>query len=369
MKTRHILLLASLLLASPSLLAQEDQGQQDQGLSQSQSQLRFEKDTVDLGDVYQENHYPVTFPFRVEGPDPLKITALETSCGCTEAHVEVEGERLALEKGVSIEAGKSGMIVATFSSQQFSHRKISTVTVRGNGLNMPSKLSISAMVHPVFELSPSRLTFGELLYIRKGSDAPVDPKELDKRTRLVFVKAPEPFTVTRWAYVPPGVSIVDTNRAETGPDGKSQTRSFEIKVHLDAAPGRITNSILGETSLGKTLEIVLVGEILGPVKYFPGERILFGMVNQGQAASRRLKAVVGGPGMTLPEPSLKLDGDAVFTAAVVDRQPGQQYEIRIDISTEATVGRHSAILRLSFPSESGIEPKEFPINAVVRQPQ
>lgn len=343
---------------------------QNEGYAPSNSQLRFGKDTVDLGDVYQENDYDVEFPFEIEGTDPVLVTAIETSCGCTDAYFELKGVKTPILPGqpLAIPADvRSGVIKARFSSQQFHNRKISTLTLRGNGVGMPQKLTISAFIRAIFELSPQRVAFGEILY-RKGG-MPLTEEETAARAKQVLVAAPQAFTVTRWAYLPPGIQVVDTGKAETGPDGKSQTRCFEIRVTADAPPGRLTSSILAETSLNKTLEIIVIGEILGPVRYYPGERILFGMVNQGQAPTRRLKVVVGGPGMILPEPKVELIGEGPLKAEIVDRQADVQYEIKIDLAPDAPVGRHSAVLRLSYPAESGIEPKEFPVTAVVRQPQ
>lgn len=328
-------------------------------LEASRSQIEFETMTEDLGDSYQENEYPVGFPFMVRGPDPAKVTALQISCGCTDAHVEVGGERWPLEKPIPPDTPAA--VKATFKAPIMHGRKISTIEVRGNAANLPLRLTIQAMVKPFFELVPSRVSFGEVAAASLKANCP----SFD-----VQVVAPEAFQIARWAYVPPGIIVEDTARTETGPDGKSFARWLKVALDPAARPGRYVQSVMGETSLGRNLEIPVLGEVVGLVKYFPESFVRFGLVNQGHEVTRKIKVVAGGAAVTLPQPVLEMapaaPADAVFSAGFGAVQMGREYEVLVTIQPGASVGNHKATLRLTYPPDSGIEAKEFPVSAVVR---
>ena len=94
----------------------------------SKSDLKFDYLEVDLGNVFQHHTYPLEFPFLVDGPDPVVLFELDTSCGCTlpftrpDWDLEVEGQEWPLNK--PIPAGARGAIAATFDAGRYKDDKI-----------------------------------------------------------------------------------------------------------------------------------------------------------------------------------------------------------------------------------------------------
>ena len=105
----------------------------------SRSRVQFEFLDLDLGVIYQENTTEIRFPFVVEGPDPVTITGMDASCGCSEVSLEVEGKPYPIN--TPIKAGAKGAVVGTFNAAQYLNTKTSTIRVMGNAMNLPITLN------------------------------------------------------------------------------------------------------------------------------------------------------------------------------------------------------------------------------------
>lgn len=328
----------------------------------SKSDLKFDSIKIDLGGVFQHHTYPLEFPFLVEGPDPVILFELDTSCGCTEAFtrpdwdLEVEGKAWPLNK--PIPAGARGAIAATFDAGRYKDDKASTITVRGNFLSRRVTLSVQTHITPVFVMDPTVVQFGSIL---SGTLRDAAPEE------IVKVTAMEDFKITRWKRTPPGVLIEQLDGVEKTDDGRV-IRSFRVVAGSDMTEGRTSSSFIGETDLGVELEFMVNAEVLGAVKYAPSSRVAFGIFDQGKAKSRTIKIESTRGAIKLPVPTLEILGDAnkVMQAELVTITAEQHYSVKLLIGEDAPAGSYNGVLRITYPEGSSVAQKEIMVNARIR---
>ena len=273
-----------------------------------------------LGDVYQDTVYEnIEFPFEVKGDSPVTITVYDLSCGCTEANILIDGK--VWPRGDALVPGMKGVISATFDAARYKGMKTSSITLRGEGADLPVQLTLNAFVKPHFEMQPTQAQFGEILVGRLREEDPV--KEIQ-------VAGSGPFTP-------------------------------------EAAEGRLYSSALAETTLGHNLEILIHAQILGPVRYYPSNRLWFGMQDQGQERKMTVRCQAATDTVVLQAPEAVFTGSDAFSVQVVEKTPGGEYLARVRLSPDATVGRHNGILEIKWPQELGLQTFEIPISSIVRK--
>ncbi|MCH2112646.1 MAG: DUF1573 domain-containing protein [Planctomycetes bacterium] len=322
----------------------------------SDSTLRFEKQTIVLGDVLQHTRTPLEFPFEVEGAAPLVITDMESSCGCTNVQLEVEGKPYVLTE--PIQPGSKGVLKGEFNSAEYMNDKESKITIRGNGQDMPIILRVEAFVHPMFKLTPKEARFGDIPESALHNGKTVE--------QTIVVSAAEPFEVKRWIHMPPGVQVVDTGKTEVHEDGVRQLRWFQVTMGEGVGKGHIYVSALAETTLGRNVDFVVQANIVGSVRYDPPQRITFGLMNSGQKRTRRVNLRAMLEGLELPVPRLEVIGSEVFQVEITEKDPGKFLVIKVHVEGDVEPGHHNAILRCHWPESTGISVEEWALKAIVR---
>ena len=322
----------------------------------SDSRIQFEVHDLDLKEVYQDQEFQVEFPFQVEGKDDVVFTGLETTCGCTDAYVNVNGKKYVLN--ALIPAGSKGVLHATFTSAKYRKEKNSVITLRGNAANLPEKLTLYAFVKPVFEYEPSQVRFGNVMASGLREEDPV---------KVIKVIAKEPFEIKKWRRLPMGVTITDTGRVETGANGLEQHRWFEIELGEEVNPGVLYQSAIADTTLGNPMEVVMHANVVGPVKYFPEQRLWFGTVNQGQTPVRVLKVVSTMEDIPLIVPKVVFEGADVFNVVTAEKTPGKEFVVRVKMKGNAPLGRHGGTLKLIYPEGSTMKNHQILVSAIVRK--
>lgn len=321
----------------------------------SRSRLKFEHMDMDLGELFQETDVPISFPFAVDGPDPITISHLKASCGCTDISLAVGGKEWPLN--TPIPAGSEGAIVGTFTSAQYQNVKTSTITIRGNGLGLPAVLNLQAFIRRHFELSPSGVRFGQIS-ARSLKTSPYKKK--------VKITSSEPMEIKAWKSLPPGIDVEVLDETELLDDGR-QVSYIEISINEKQSAGMVNRSLLASTSVGRDLEIHVSGNIVGPVRFAPQDFLKFGAVNQGMAVKRVVKIISTSGEETLPKPTVEFMGPEVFEWKLNEKEPGREWVVRFTLSDKTEIGRHGGILKISFPPETGIEPHEVKVSALVRK--
>ncbi|MFQ5750124.1 MAG: DUF1573 domain-containing protein [Planctomycetota bacterium] len=317
-------------------------------LKPSNSLVVFPQPEVDIGNVAQHTQHHLEFPFRIEGEDPVIITKVEPGCGCTEPSLEVGGKEWPL--GTPLPAGTEGIISATFNSESFRGLKQVTITVRGNGRNLPDRVLLKSRVFPTYRVAPTPVTFPTVL---RG----------EERSAEVVVQGFDPFEVKSWTRKPPGLEIEETVAAAEG----GRAHRFRVTLKSDASIGRIYGNFLAETSLPIPLEILVVGRVVGPVIFTPDQGIRFGILSRGQGATRSLSIKAYHGSKDIPDPEIAMEGDPVFKARVTRNKAGKDYTIRIQIDAQAGEGSHQGTLSVRFPEDPGLGERRFPVSVVIRK--
>ena len=342
-------------------------------LEPSRSRLVFETLERDLGVVFQDEDVPVEFPFRVDGPDPVVLLGhgssdnLPVSCGCTDAHVRpdwlgeaydvtIHGEAWDLDQ--PIPAGASGTVVATFHGNRYERIKKSTVTVRGNMQGGPYLLEVIADVKPVFQSRPTQIMFGKVL---AGALRDKDPQV------EVQVTAKQAFEVQRWKSLPLGVSVEEIGEPEALSDGRS-LQTFRFTLGQEAKVGMLNAAALAETDIGSDYEIVMSAQVVGPVRFRPENRLMFGFWDAGAAQTRTVKVDLQVAGGSLPVPHVTLAGSiaAQLDVEVVTLREGASYEVRVTAGADTPPGSYDGTLTLDF-GDSDFPSQQLTVKAMVRE--
>lgn len=330
----------------------------------SLSDLKFEYYESELGDVYQQHTYDLEFPFEVAGSDAIVIEEIEVSCGCTNAAIypawdtDSYGEVWPLNQ--PIPAGVKGSIRATFDGSRYKRDKSSTITLRGNFLERKTTLGVKAFVHPVFDVKPQNINFGEVLTSLISEQAP---------EKIITVVAMKDYEISRWVRVPKGILIEEVGDVEKLEDEKV-ARKYRITINSNISQGPMASSVDAETSLGINLEFTVAARVLGPVRYSPAQRVAFGIFDQGQSRQRSVKVEATAAVVKLPKPTAEIVGGA-SGAIVVDQiksiNDGKGYEIKMKIDKSVQPGNYNGLLKISYPNNPEFATQDVILNARIRK--
>ena len=303
----------------------------------------------------QNKVYEVEFPFVVDGVEPVIITDILPSCGCTDVSIRADwnsefvGKAWPLSR--PIPAGSAGRIVAVFHSSRYSSEKNTVISVRGDFLAKAVELKIIADVIATFQLTPSRIDFGEVTTAPASQD--------------VQVSARTPFKIIQWETLPPGISVEELG-GDLNPSTRKMTRNFRLTLSPGLVGNRIASHLRAETDVGADIEIQVTGATLGAIRYTPPKGVSFGIMPSGVRKTKTVSLVSLGPNM--PAPSIEITASAinVMTAKVVEIRPGQEYEISVTVAEDAEVGHYQGYLHISFPTKSGLKAEKIYLNARIR---
>jgi hypothetical protein len=78
-------------------------------MSDNKSEFKFNEETHDFGNVPQGKPVSFVFKYTNVGDEPLIITAVESTCGCTVPSVEPK-------QGTPVQKGQSGSITLTYNA-------------------------------------------------------------------------------------------------------------------------------------------------------------------------------------------------------------------------------------------------------------
>ncbi len=175
------------------------------------SSISVEKPVYDFGSVNQGEKVDHRFLVRNRGDEPLTITQLHSSCGCTAATLSVK----------SIAPGKSGEVKVTFDSANFAGQVNKTVTLDSNDPRNPSTvLTMQGKITELIAANPHTLNLGS---VKAGSRK--------EAVLTVGNRSSRPFVVT--GVRSSMVAIVATVREGRVNPGKSGEIAVTVNVPLE----------------------------------------------------------------------------------------------------------------------------------------
>ena len=352
--SRSVLIVASLTLAACS------DGSPDG--SPSLSDLKFERIDSDIGEVYQQHTYDLDFPFEVDGDDAIVISAIDTSCGCTDAFIypawdtDTYGDVWPLNQ--PIPAGAKGSVRATFDGSRYKRDKSSTITLRGNFLERKATLGVKAFVKPVFDVQPQNINFGEIITSALIEKSP---------EKMITITAMKGYEIERWVRVPTGVEVNAVGEV-TELEGGAVSQQYRVAINANIASGPMASSVDAETSLGVNLTFTVAARVLGPVRYAPAQRVAFGIFDAGQRKHRtvKLESTRGAPDM--PTPTAEIVGGAKDAIVIEEIRPTEAgYQIKMIIAETVPPGNYNGLLKISYPDNPDYEQHEMRVNARIRK--
>lgn len=115
--------------------------------------LMVEKPVHDFGTITQGQKVDHIFTVKNRGDEPLAISQIRSSCGCTAATISAK----------TIPPGKSGEIKVTFDSANFAGQVTKTVHLDSNDPRTPSAvLTLNGSITELIAATPRTLNLGSL---------------------------------------------------------------------------------------------------------------------------------------------------------------------------------------------------------------
>jgi hypothetical protein len=252
--------------------------------------------TKDLGRLRQGDSAAFTFPFLSSGQEPLVISAIKPSCGCTKADIVLvgaDGARTAYNKGDPIPVGQRFELETEINTDGRQGPFSSQVSLYANDSRGAFNVKLTAEVEPVLAVTPSpTVYFGR-----------ITTKDRVEQTVTVKTTRGEPFLcelAQDALQEPVALEITAKN-----PDAEGKSSEWEIKVTLgpNAEAGMRHYPINFKTSLEiahpkypspdgspqyHALMLNVQAQVLGMVSAEP-PFLTFGMVKPGEAIERTLR--------------------------------------------------------------------------------
>lgn len=124
----HVLLLIIMAFIGGTAYAQEKNG----------PRFVFEEDTYNFGDIQQGKKVEHIFSFKNSGNQPLAISNIITTCGCTAPSWPKD----------PVQPGKEGEIKVIFNSAGKIGKQNKIITILSNSVNGRDRITIQANVIP-----------------------------------------------------------------------------------------------------------------------------------------------------------------------------------------------------------------------------
>ncbi len=128
-----VILFAGVLLMYTQLHAQQAKKELVEG-----PQITFEESSHDFGDIEQGDKVNYTFKFENSGTEPLILSNVLTTCGCTASKWPRE----------PIAPGEGGEIEVSFNSAGKMNKQNKVITIVSNAVNSQERVKITTNVLP-----------------------------------------------------------------------------------------------------------------------------------------------------------------------------------------------------------------------------
>ena len=139
------------------------------------AEIIFDSLTIDLGTVIRGDPATKHVTFTNTGSDPLIISAVKPSCGCTTVH---GGQQ-------AVDPGKQGSFELSLDTGRFIGDVAKTVDVESNASNGVVRLTLKSKIWSPVTLVPPGITFGSVI---KGT-------KVEPRVIAITVSEPEPLNL------------------------------------------------------------------------------------------------------------------------------------------------------------------------------
>ena len=306
----------------------------------AEGSVSWDKTVHDFGDVSAtDGPLTCTFTFTNDGPDPVTVFEVVSSCGCTDVQWSRE----------SVKPGESGTISATYKNDTGAAPFDKTLTVYISGIRRPVILRLRGVVHE------KKKSLSELFGAEKLGDFGINSRELKAGTVHQGQSASETATVANLGKEALEVSFADVSpqlnlsvSPNPIPAGSTATLSYTVKA--DAALwGRndysATPVLNGKTAAGALTVTAWTQENFASwtapqrenaaLPMFEASTVSFGVVSSGEKVEGSFICTNKGKSALH---FYKLDADSPALSlndALGDIEPGKKGSVRFTLDTSS----------------------------------
>ncbi|WP_435015529.1 DUF1573 domain-containing protein [Tundrisphaera sp. TA3] len=315
--------------------------------------------THNFGHMAQNQDGKHTWVFRNDGPGPLELRTLSSTCSCTLAQLGKNSEKF-----IIIEPGQSGPIDLTWQTKQNNGSYRQSATIGTNDPNRPEiVLTVEGTVQPAIVTVPgeSSINFGSV------------SNEQPHTNRVALFSGDRPdFKIVRLVSSNP-----DRLKVEAGALSKEEcetlkaTAGHSVQVTLLPTPhlGAFAEEIMIETDhpLRKEVRFTVLGKTEGPIIVTPASGAILHNATTRDGGSIDLTLWCRGQSQTKFTVAKKPDHVGVAIEPVGQAETGKNSKYRMTVSVEPSspAGKIKGEIVLSTDNPNASEVK-VPVDILVR---
>lgn len=297
-----------------------------QPLAWAQPKAEFETQEFDFGVAYPNNHLVHQFVIKNIGTEPLEITDVRTTCGCTAAVVEND----------SIAAGATGAISVTMSTAVpgIMHKTATVFT------NDPQKkqnvLDIRANVRDIWQWTPkSSYQFRDVPF-KSSAEAVLTLTNIESEPfNIVGYKVSRPEFVVEHSKIDDDKAKVKV-KFQSGTVKETVTDQLEIRTDNPHQP---------------IIRVTMYAQVVGNIKY-SRQRIYFGSIKAGETVSHEIIAHYNSDEVDEFKINKITSNDGMVTGEVVGKTDDGGLRMKFVYTAPNKTGYHKGELSIETNVES-----------------
>ncbi len=229
-------------------------------LAAAGAKINFDAEEYDWGVIYQGETVKHEYKLRNDGDQPLSISQVKTSCGCT---VAKDWPKL-------LAPGKSGVIKINFNSGSRQGRNEKSISVHSNDATRPLvKLKIHGNIKKLIDILPSQVVSLGVITLGESATGTFEVFSLEGKMAI------EKLEYNR--------EKLDINYEKIKKEDGREGYLFKVELKKGTPIGRIYETIKIETDLArkKMFEVKITGNVAGRIRAYP-PRLSFSGIKSGE---------------------------------------------------------------------------------------
>lgn len=297
----------------------------------SQPRVVLEEESHDFGILYPGQVISYDFVMTNVGTEPLTITEVRTTCGCTAA----------VQSATDVLPGATTIISVTKTANPIPSRMVYDTIIRTNDPQKPEiKVVTTAEVRNLISMSPSR-SF-DFMRIPMG----------ETRSQTIFIQSEDgnEFSIE---------SVRADHESVTIEVGELTERGYPITTHFRARPEDRGETVVARVNINTTHPVQKVvrsmayAQVTGFVEFRP-EMVYFGQMRVGQTVSRvvNVRLLSGDENADWEITQIEFDEGEGLRGEVVNRLPNGDIQLRLQKTAPNQPGYHRGTARLHTTLEN-----------------
>ena len=327
MSKRIVITALALLVALPSVFAQDAAKKSDAKAADKAPRLTLVEPVKDFGTIPKGDKLDWSFVVKNTGNADLEIIAARPSCGCTVADFDK-----------IIKPGQTGKVTAHVDTTNFAGPIAKAVTLDTNDPSTPSaQVTIHAIVKPYVEAHPAGFVRFNML---QG--------DTDVQTITLYSEENEPFEIVKVESPQPWIKV-DTKKIEDASQlvpnvGRKDQAQYRVNITAggnDAKIGPIAEKIHVITNSKHSPDYWLsVSGVIRPTFRVEPSGVNFGEVTPSDSAATR-SVVLRSNNLKAPETFVVDKVESAVPGVTAEVKPTQnkgEYEVTLQVDKNAKIG-------------------------------